>query len=52
VTNLDLSQPVLGASASAASDWGSVEAGTNVNFTGRLEANRGFLLDFGVGAMA
>ena len=52
MTNLDLSQPVLGASASAATNWGSVEAEANVNFTGRLEANRGFLLDFGVGAMA
>jgi hypothetical protein len=52
MSNIDLSQPVLGASASAASGWGSVEAQGNVNFTGQLEANRGFLLDFGVGAMA
>ncbi len=52
MSNVDLSQPVLGAGASAATGWGSVEAQGNVNFTGRLEANRGFLLDFGVGAMA
>ena len=52
MSNVDLSQPVLGAGASAATGWGSVEAQGNVNFTGRLEVNRGFLLDFGVGAMA
>jgi hypothetical protein len=52
MSNLDLSQPVLGASASAATGWGSIESQGNVNFTGQLEANRGFLLNFGVGAMA
>jgi hypothetical protein len=52
MSNLDLSEPVLGASASAASGWGSVEAQGNVNFTGQIEANRGFLFDFGVAAMA
>jgi gas vesicle protein len=52
MSTLDLSQPVLGAGASAATGWGSVEAQGSVNFTGQLEVNRGFLFDFGVGAMA
>lgn len=47
-----LSQPLLGAGASAKNDWGRARAATSLTFTGNAEFRRGFELEIGLNALA
>lgn len=49
---VDYSQPLASASASAATDWASVAAGTAVELKAAGELNRGINLDLGIMGMA
>ncbi len=49
---LDLSRNVFSAGASAATDWGSVSANANFDFSGDIQLRRGIDLDLGLAGIA
>jgi hypothetical protein len=47
-----ISEPLLGAGASAKNDWGRAEAATSLTFTGEAQFRRGFEIAIGLNALA